>query len=116
MEFESDVFPGFTTLQVSEEVKKFTVEIRCNTREFHKTNYLHVDALTFLVDQETMKKNARQMPNSYLYTREGLEMDNGHLLLFILRESDTLSVNITPQMTYFLGAKCVIILLKSLLH
>ena len=39
-----------------------------------------------------MKKNARQMPNSYLCTREDLEKDNGHLLVPVLRKSDTVSV------------------------
>ena len=28
MDFESNIFPGFNTLQLSDEVKKFTVEIR----------------------------------------------------------------------------------------
>ena len=34
MEFEWNIFTGFHTLQLSEEVKKFTVKIRRDTREF----------------------------------------------------------------------------------
>ena len=32
MEFEWNIFPGFNTLQLNEEVKSFTVQIRRNTR------------------------------------------------------------------------------------
>ena len=43
MEFEWNIFPGFNTLQLNEEVKKFTVQIRRNTREFHRKNHIYVD-------------------------------------------------------------------------
>ena len=36
--------------------------------------------MIFLVDQETMKKNACQMPISLLYVQRHLEEDNGHSL------------------------------------
>ena len=48
--------------------------------------------MTFPVDQKTTKKNAWQMPNSYLCTREDLEKDNGHLLVLVLKRSGTVSV------------------------
>ena len=48
--------------------------------------------MTFPVDQKTTKKNAWQMPNSYLCTREDLEKDNGHLLVLVLKRSGAVSV------------------------
>ena len=49
-------------------------------------------SMKFPVDQKTTKKNAWQMPNSYLCTRDDLEKDNGHSLALVLRKSGTLSV------------------------
>ena len=44
-----------------------------------------------------MKKNACQMPVSFLYVQEDLEKDNGHLLVLVLRKSGTLSVKIVHK-------------------
>ena len=43
MEFEWNIFPGFNTLQLSEEVKKFTVQIRRDTRKFRRKISIYVD-------------------------------------------------------------------------
>ena len=48
--------------------------------------------MIFLVDQETMKKNACQMPNSLLKMQRDFEKDNGHSLVLVLRKSGTRSV------------------------
>ena len=48
--------------------------------------------MTFPVEQKTTKQNVWQMPNSHLCTREDLEKHNGHLLVLVLRKSDTVSV------------------------
>ena len=45
-------------------------------------------------DQETMKKNASQMLDSFLYMQEDLEQDNGHFLVLVHRKSGILSVQI----------------------
>ena len=37
-------------------------------------------------DQETMKKNASQMLDSFLKMQEDLEQDNGHFLVLVHRE------------------------------
>ena len=55
-------------------------------------SYLCRCSMTFPVDQKTTKKNAWQIPNSYLCTREDLEKDNGHLLVMVLKRSGTVSV------------------------
>ena len=39
------------------------------------------------VDQETMKKNASQMLNSFLYMQKDLEKDNSHYLVLVQRKS-----------------------------
>ena len=50
MEFEWNLFPGFNTLQLSEEVQEFTVEIERETPEkFHRKNHIHVDVQRHLL-------------------------------------------------------------------
>ena len=91
MEFEWNIFPGFNTLQLSEEVKRLLLRLD-ETPENFKESYFCRCSMTFPVDQKTTKKNVRQMPNSYLCTREDLEKDNGHLLVLDLKRSGTVSV------------------------
>ena len=47
-------------------------------------------------DQETMKKNACQMLDSFFYMQRDLEQDNGHFLVLVRRKSGILSVQ-SPQ-------------------
>ena len=49
------------------------------------------------VDQETMKKNASQMPISFLFVRKDLEQDKGHLLVLVLKRSGILSVKMVHK-------------------
>ena len=49
-------------------------------------------SMTFSVNQKTTKKNAWQMPNSYLCSQGDLENDKGHLLVLVLKRSGTGSV------------------------
>ena len=55
-------------------------------------SYLCRCSMTFSVDQKTTKKNAWQMPNSYLCTQGDLEKDNGHSLVLFPKRSGTVSV------------------------
>ena len=89
-EFEWNIFPGFNTLQFSQEVKSFIVQIGRTTKKIHRKNLCRCST-TFLAEQKTMKKNVWQMPDSYLCMREDLEKDNGHSLVLVLRKSGTLS-------------------------
>ena len=73
---------------------KFIVEIRRDTREFHRKDYVYVDVQRHLLDQETKKKNASQMLNSFLYWQEDMEQDNGHFSVLVERKSGILSVKI----------------------
>ena len=88
-----EYFPGFNTLQLSHKVQEFTVQIRRNTTKLHRNNSILCRCwTTFLVEQKTMKKNAWQTLDSFLYIQEHLEEDNGHSLVLVLRKSAPLSV------------------------
>ena len=43
MEFEWNIFPGFSTLQLSEKVKRLLYRLGENTIKFHMKNSIHVD-------------------------------------------------------------------------
>ena len=55
-------------------------------------SYLCRCSTTSPVDQETMKKNACQMPISFFCIQRDVEKDNGHSLVLVLKRSGTLSV------------------------
>ena len=92
LEFDWNIFPGFNTLQLSEEVKSLLYRLGETSENF-------TCSMTFLVDQKTTKKNAWQMPNSCLCTQKDFEKDNGHLLVLVLKRSGTVSVK-TVQKEY----------------
>ena len=80
MEFEWNIFPGFNTFQLSEEVKSLLYRLGVKSM-FNDTSY----------GTKTMKKNVWQTLDSYLCMQEDLEKDNGHSLVLVLRRSGTLS-------------------------
>ena len=80
MEFEWNIFPGFNSLQLSEEVKRLLLRLDETPENFTGGSYSCRCSTTSPVDQETTKKNVWQMPNSYLCTREDLGKDNGHFI------------------------------------
>ena len=49
MEFDWNIFPGFTTLQVCHKVQEFMSKKEQTTRRFHWTDYLHVDVQRHLM-------------------------------------------------------------------
>ena len=103
MELKWNIFPGFNTLQLSEEVKSLLLRLgarhqRISQEESHSCQC----STTYPVEQKTTKQNVWQTPNSSLCTREDLEKDNGHLLVVVLRKSGLLQVK-TRQSTRNLG-------------
>ena len=48
-------------------------------------------------DQETMKKNASQMHDSFLYMQRELDQHNGYFLVLVQRKSSILSVQIVHK-------------------
>ena len=76
-EFECNIFPGFNTLQLSDQVKSLLYRLG------------ETPETTFPVKQKTMKKNVWQTLDSYLCMQEDLVKDNGHSLVLILKRSGT---------------------------
>ena len=104
MELEWNIFPGFTTLQVSRKVQEFLLRLS-ETPE----NFLVQDGLsscrcsmTSHGDQKITTKNANQMLNSFLYLQKNSEQDNGHSSYLDQRKSGILSVKIVHKVN---GAK-----------
>ena len=86
VEFEENGFPGFHTLQLSEEVKSLVFRLGETPEIFTGRNLLCRCSTTFLVEQKTMKKNVWTMFDSYLCVKEDMEKDNGHSLVLVLRK------------------------------
>ena len=86
MDFEWNIFPGYNTLQLNEGDKSLLLKLSGTPENSQERSSSCRCSTTPLKDQETMKKNACQMPNSYLCTRGDLEKDTGHLLVLVLRK------------------------------
>ena len=50
MEFEWNVFPGFTTLQLCNKVQEFLSKMNIQPEDFYWTDYLHVDVQRHLME------------------------------------------------------------------
>ena len=95
MEFEWHIFPGFNTLQLSQEVKELLLTLNETPENFTGRIFPHVEVQRRLMEikrQKSKKYNASQMPISFLYMHENLELDNGHFSVLVRRKSGTLSV------------------------
>ena len=67
-EFEWNIFPGFTTLQLCGKVTDLLSRLGKNTRNFHRKNSIYVDVQRhFLRTAKAMKKNVWQMLKSSPY-------------------------------------------------
>ena len=61
------------------------------TRNFHRKNSIYYQcSTTFPVPEKTIKKNVWQMPESSKYLQKDLVLDNGHLLVQVLKRSGIL--------------------------
>ena len=75
MELEWNIFPGFNTLQLSDEVKSYCPDWEKRQKISREESYLCRCSTTFLVEQKTMNKNVWQMPNSFLCMQKDLVKD-----------------------------------------
>ena len=87
MEFEWKIFPGFTTLQLSHEVKVLLLKFKMK----HQKTSLDGSSscrcsTTSHGDLKTTRKNASQMLNSSLSMQKDLEQDNGHFSVLVQRK------------------------------
>ena len=97
MEFEWNIFPGYNTLQLSDQVKSLLLKLGDTSENFTgRLLYSCRCSTTSLLDQETMKKC---MSNANLFSlyAKNLEKDNGHKLVLVLRKSGSLSVKIVHK-------------------
>ena len=89
-EFERNIFPGFTTLQlcgkVTDPLSSLGEEPETFTEEFYSCRC----STTFLVTVKAMKKNVRQTPKSSPHLQRSLVLDSGHLLVQVPKRSGIL--------------------------
>ena len=78
-EFEWNIFPGFTTLQLCGKVNDLLSRLG-ETPENFTGRILFLSSTTFLVTVKAMKKNVWQIPKSSPYLQRNSVLDNGHLL------------------------------------
>ena len=84
IEFEWNIFPGFNTLQLSEEVKRLLFIL-------DETPVNFTGRILFMSMFIDISCGTKDNENSYLCMREDLGKDNGHLLVPVLRKSGTVS-------------------------
>ena len=75
MELEWNIFPGYNTLQLDEEIKSLLLRLMRHQRISQEVSHLCRCSTTFLVSQMTMNKNAWRMPNSFLCMQRDLEKE-----------------------------------------
>ena len=84
MEFEWNIFPGFTTLQLVREVQELLSRLSVQPEKFHRTDYLHVDVQRHLL---WIKRQQDRMRNKCSTVRGDLEQDDGHASDLVQRNS-----------------------------
>ena len=84
-EFEWNIFPGFTTLQLCGKVTDLLSRLGETPENSQEEFYLCRCSTTFPVTTKTMKKNVWQMPESSKYLQRNLVLDNGHSLVQVPR-------------------------------
>ena len=89
-EFEWNIFPGFNTLQLSDNVKSLLYRLGETPKIFTRIIYSCRCSTTFPVEQKTMKKNVWQTLDSYLCMQGNLVRDNGHSLVLVPKRSGIL--------------------------
>ena len=82
---------GFDTLQLSGKVKDLLSRLGETPEKFTgRILFMSMFNDTFLVTRKTMKKNVWQMLRSSPHLQRILVLDNGHLLVPVLRKSGIL--------------------------
>ena len=80
IEFEWNIFPGFTTLQLSQKVQELLLRLSETPENFQDGLSSCRCSTTSHGDEKTTRKNANQMLNSFLYLQKDSEQDIGHSL------------------------------------
>ena len=85
-EFEWKIFPGLTTLQLCGKVTDLMRDLGETPKTFTGKFSLCQCSTTFLVTEKATKMNVWQMPESSKYLQGNLVLDNGHLLVQVLKK------------------------------
>ena len=93
-EFEWNIFPGFTTLQICGKINDLLSDLG-QTPETFTGRILFMSMF-----------NDIQMPESSKYLREDLVLDNGHLLDQVLKRSGILQRRVHEELGIILRKKC----------
>ena len=88
-EFEWNIFPGFTTLQLCGKVTDLLSRLKHQKLSQEEFSLCRCST-TFPVTVKAMKKNVWQMPKSSPYLQRSLVLDSGHLLVQVLKRSGIL--------------------------
>ena len=91
MEFECNIFPRFTTLQLCTKVQEFMSKMSDRPEQF-QGRIIFMSMFNDFSWGSKDKKNASQVLNSFLSMQRVLEQDNGHSSDLDQRKSGTLSV------------------------
>ena len=97
IEFEWNIFPGFTTLQLSHKVQELLLRLGETPENFTRRIIFMSMFNDISWDQKTTRKNASQMLNSFLFCKKDLEQDNGHSSNLDQRKSGIVSVQIVQK-------------------
>ena len=93
MEFEWNIFPGFTTLQLVREVQELLSRMSVQPEQFKDELSSCRCSTTSHGDLKTMKKNANQGLPSFLSMRKDFHQDNGHSSYLDQKRSGILLTN-----------------------
>ena len=105
-QFEWNIFPGFTTLQLCDK-KKISWTIWDKHQKFSQTEFfLYQCSLTSLVTKNATKMNVWQMPESSKSLRTNLVLINDHLLDKIPKRSGILQRMVHKEPGIILRKKC----------
>ena len=86
-EFEWNIFPGFTTLQLCAKVNDLLSDLGETSKTFTGRILFCQCSMTSPVTEKAIKKNVWQMLESSKYLRRTFLFDNGHLLDQVLKRS-----------------------------
>ena len=93
MEFEWNIFPGFNTLQLSQEVQELLLRLGETPENFTRRFLFHVNVQRHLLWIKRQQDRMRvKCSTSFLHFQEDLEQDNGHFSVLVQRKSGILSV------------------------
>ena len=97
MELEWNIFPGFTTSQLSNKVQELLLRLGETLENLQDGSSSCQCSTTSHGDLKTTRKNASQMLNSFLYLQKDSEQDNGHSSHLDERNSGILLVKIVHK-------------------